>query len=77
VAASTFIGMRAPRRRTVPAGLGVNLEWQLLLAVGRAYEAVGVTAPYNEMADLARVYAQWAEGADSGVVGRLERWSGN
>lgn len=51
----------------------MDLEERLKSAVIRAYEAAGLRLPERQVASLARVYADWAAGADDGVVDRLER----
>ena len=39
----------------------------------RAYAFAGVRPKPGETASLARVYAAWAQGADTDVVARIER----
>lgn len=51
----------------------MDLEERLKTAVARAYRAAGVRLQEHHADSLARVYAAWAEGADDGVVDRLER----
>ena len=49
------------------------MEERLRAAVERAYEAAGMRLPQHHVASLARVYSDWADGADDGVVDRIER----
>ncbi|MDP1619289.1 hypothetical protein [Phenylobacterium sp.] len=51
----------------------MSLEERFKSAVRRAYEAAGVRLQEHHAASLASVYANWAEGADDGVVARVER----
>lgn len=51
----------------------MDLEEDLRRAVARAYQRAGVPLAEKHIASLAEVYARWAEGADRGVVDRVER----
>jgi hypothetical protein len=51
----------------------VTLEDRFKLAVRRAYRAAGVRLQDHHADSLASVYANWAQGADEGVVARVER----
>lgn len=51
----------------------VTLEERFKSAVRRAYDAAGVRLQEHHAASLASVYAAWAQGADEGVVVRVER----
>lgn len=51
----------------------VTLEDRFKSAVQRAYAAAGVRLQEHHAESLASVYANWAEGADEGVVARVER----
>jgi hypothetical protein len=51
----------------------LGLQEQLAAAVARAYAAAGVYVRETDIDSLANTYAAWAEGADDGVVQRLER----
>lgn len=51
----------------------MDLEDRIKTAVARAYRAAGVQLNDKHAGSLARVYADWAQGADDGVVERIER----
>lgn len=51
----------------------MDLEDHLRAVVKRAYAAAGVALRERDADSLARVYADWAGGADHGVVDRIER----
>ncbi|WP_300578468.1 hypothetical protein [Phenylobacterium sp.] len=51
----------------------MTLEERFKSAVRRAYDAAGVRLQEHHAASLASVYADWARGADDGVVARVER----
>ncbi|MBU2134664.1 MAG: hypothetical protein KKA45_00515 [Alphaproteobacteria bacterium] len=51
----------------------MTLEDRFKSAVRRAYRAAGVRLLDHHADSLASVYANWAQGADEGVVARVEQ----
>lgn len=51
----------------------VDREVQFRQVVRRCYRAAGLKLADHQVTSLARVYADWAQDADDGVVTRLER----
>ena len=51
----------------------MELEARLKVAVARVHRAAGIDLAEKHLESLARVYADWGEGADEGIVDRIER----
>jgi hypothetical protein len=51
----------------------MDREEQMRDAIGRAYAAAGLSLEEHHLESLAKVYAAWSQGADEGIVQRMER----